>query len=59
MTFFKKILYFLGGKPPEIIFKDGEVTHVHSDQKWQQWRDRFERNPDFQWKNHIGFRRKK
>jgi hypothetical protein len=55
MSILKKLLYFIGGKPPQIIYKNGEVTHVHGDKKWQQWKDRFEKNPEYRWKEHSGF----
>lgn len=58
MSIFKKILYFIGGKPPEIIFKNGEVTHKHPDKKWQDWKDRFEKNSDYKWTEHSGFSNK-
>lgn len=53
MGLFKKILYFLGGKPPEVIFKHGQITHEHSDEKWQKWKDRFEKNPSYDFKQHV------
>jgi hypothetical protein len=55
MSIFKKILHFIGGKPPEIIFKNGEVSHIHPAKKWQDWKKRFENNPEYKWNEHSGF----
>ena len=54
MALFKKILYFFGGKPPLVIFKNGEIYHDHPVSKWQAWKDRFEKNPSYNWKEHSG-----
>jgi hypothetical protein len=56
MSVFKKLLYFVIGKPPQVVFKNGEITHVHPDKKWQQWKDRFEKNPEYKWTQHSGFK---
>jgi len=55
MGFLKKVLYFIGGKPPQIIFKNGEVYHDHKPEKWQKWKDRFEKDPNYNWHKHSGF----
>jgi hypothetical protein len=49
----KKILWFVGGKPPEIIFEKGEVSHKHPDSKWKEWEARFNKNPDYDWRKHT------
>jgi len=54
------ILDFLFGKKPKINFsKQGQTYHDHSEEKWRLWKDRFEKNPEFNWKNHIGRRQPK
>jgi hypothetical protein len=50
---FKRVLWFLGGKPPEIIFDKGEVSHKLSEQKWKDWEARFEKNPAYDWRKHV------
>jgi len=50
---FKKLLHFIGGKPPKVIFRDRQVYHDHPKKKWDDWKDRFSENPDLQWKNHA------
>ncbi len=59
MSIFTKLLHFIGGKPPDVVFKNGEITHVHTDKKWREWKDRFEKNPEYQWKQHSGFTNKR
>lgn len=49
------IIEFLFGKKPKIIFdKGGTVKHDHPEKKWDEWKDRFGKNPDYNWKNHTG-----
>lgn len=49
------LLDFLFGKKPKINFsKDGKTSHDLGDKKWQDWKDRFEKNPDYNYKNHVG-----
>ncbi|MGE3974877.1 MAG: hypothetical protein AB7F59_10160 [Bdellovibrionales bacterium] len=54
MSVLKKLLHFIGGKPPQVIFKNGEVTHVHTEKKWQMWKDRFEKDLNYQFRQHSG-----
>ncbi len=50
-----KLLEFLFGKKPLINFTDdGRAKHVHTDKKWQEWKDRFGKNPEYDWKQHVG-----
>ena len=49
------IIAFLFGKKPKIIFeKDGSCRHQFDDKKWLEWKNRFEKNPNFNWRNHVG-----
>ena len=49
------IISFLFGKKPKINFtKQGNVRHDLPEEKWKNWRDRFEQNPDYNWRNHTG-----
>tara|TARA_B100001248_G_C27397744_1_gene466955 strand:- start:6397 stop:6576 length:180 start_codon:yes stop_codon:yes gene_type:complete len=49
------IIEFLFGKKPKIHFdKSGSVRHDLKPEQWQAWKDRFAKNPDFNWKNHTG-----
>ena len=52
MGIFKRILWFVGGKPPEIIYENGEVSHKHTDKKWKDWQDRF-KSPSYDWRKHV------
>ncbi len=54
MSVLKKILYFIGGKPPQVNFRNGEITHDHPEKKWQAWKDRFEKDPNYQFRQHSG-----
>lgn len=51
------ILEFLFGKPPRIFDEKGQVLHKLSDERWKAWRDRFEKNPEFDWHHHRGTKR--
>lgn len=49
------LLDFIFGKKPKIKFtRDGRTKHDFSDQKWQEWKDRFEKNPAYDWRQHSG-----
>jgi len=49
------ILAFIFGKKPKINFdKTGSVRHDLEDRQWQAWKDRFAKNPNFNWRNHVG-----
>jgi hypothetical protein len=49
------LIEFLFGKKPKINFeKDGSVRHDHTDKKWDDWKNRFSKNPDYNWRNHSG-----
>ena len=51
----KRLLGFLFGKPPKIIFTDdGHVRHKHSDKYWEDWKNRFSQDANYNWKNHSG-----
>ena len=49
------LLDFLFGKKPLLNFgKDGRASHNLSNEKWQAWKDRFGKNPEFDWRAHAG-----
>lgn len=49
------LVSFLFGSKPKIKFtKDGRTKHDHPDKKWQDWKDRFEKNPSYDWRKHSG-----
>ncbi len=49
------IIDFLFGKKPKIIFDNkGSVRHEHTEKKWDDWKNRFRQNPDYNWRNHTG-----
>lgn len=49
------ILAFLFGKKPKIVFTDdGRAIHEHDEKKWQVWKNRFEKNVDYDWRKHVG-----
>ena len=52
-----KILDILFGKSPDIFDANGNVVHKLSDERWKAWRDRFEKNADFDWRKHRGTER--
>jgi glucose/arabinose dehydrogenase len=49
-----KVLDFLFGKSPKIFNKDGDVQHDLGVTKWKQWKDRFRKNPDYDFNHHRG-----
>ena len=50
----QKILEFLGGKPPKIFNKEGEVQHELGEKRWREWKERNQDNPEYNWKQHAG-----
>lgn len=52
-----KVLDILFGKSPDIFDEKGNVVHKLPAERWQAWRDRFEKNPEFDWRQHRGTKR--
>ena len=52
-----KVLDFLFGKSPDIFDADGNVMHKFPPEKWKAWRERFEKNQSFDWRQHKGTER--
>ena len=50
----KAILSFLFGKQTNIFDKKGRVHHDLGENHWDEWEDRFEENPDYDWRKHTG-----
>ena len=53
----KKIFDFIFGKKPDIFDAKGNVVHKLSDERWQGWLARFNKNPEFDWHHHKGTER--
>ncbi len=53
MSLLKNLGNFLFGKDPDIFDEKGAVLHKFTDEKWQQWNDRFKANPDYDWRKHV------
>jgi len=54
----QKVLDFLFGKAPDIFDADGNIVHKFPPEKWQQWNDRFQKNPNYDWHHHTGTERR-
>jgi hypothetical protein len=52
----KKLLEFLFGKGPQIFDKDGNVRHDLPKSTWENWNNRYQMGPEYNWRNHVGFR---
>lgn len=52
-----KVLDFIFGKAPDIFDDKGNVVHKLPSERWQAWRDRFEKSADFDWRKHQGTKR--
>ncbi len=49
------LLSFLFGKKPKITFTDdGRAIHNHPQKKWDDWKNRFQQDPHYNWRNHSG-----
>ncbi len=49
------LLSLIFGKKPKVIFTDdGRVVHKHPEKKWEDWKNRFRQNPDYNWRSHSG-----
>ena len=48
------ILRFLFGKGPQIFNKKGQIQHDIKQEVWSSWDERYQNNPEFNWKNHSG-----
>jgi hypothetical protein len=53
----KTLLTFLFGKSPDIFDSHGNVVHKLPEDRWKAWRDRFEKNPSYDWRQHKGTER--
>lgn len=49
-----KIFDYLFGKTPDIFDPDGNVVHKFPSEKWQKWKDRFQKNEEYDWHQHRG-----
>jgi hypothetical protein len=55
----KSVLDFLFGKSPGIFSKKGSVQHDLGKKKWNQWTDRFSKDPNYDFTKHRGQQNKK
>jgi hypothetical protein len=46
------ILDFLFGKDANVFDENGRVRHQFPDKKWSDWNNRFQKNSDYDWRNH-------
>jgi hypothetical protein len=53
MGLLKTLGNFLFGKDPDIFDEKGRVRHKFTDEKWQNWNDRLNGNPEYDWRNHV------
>ena len=49
----KKIMEFLFGKKYPIFNKQGEIEHSRKD-FFKKWKESYRKNPEKNWKNHVG-----
>lgn len=54
-----KLLQFLFGKPAQIFNKKGSVQHDLGKKKWNNWSDRFTKDPNYDYTKHVGQTRRK
>jgi 2-iminoacetate synthase ThiH len=54
----KAILGFLFGTQAQIFDKEGRVEHQFPKKKWEDWNNRLKANPEYDFKQHSGFRGK-
>ncbi len=54
----QKIFDFLFGKDPDIFAEDGSVRHKLPKEKWEAWQNRYQLDPEYNWKNHTGMKAK-
>ena len=52
-----KILEKIFGKDPDIFDAKGNVMHKLPEERWSQWRGRFEKSALYDWRKHIGTER--
>lgn len=51
-----KLLDFLFGKAPQIFDKDGSIRHELPKSYWDTWKNRFQANDEYNWRNHTGIK---
>ncbi|MBC6416072.1 MAG: hypothetical protein GDA46_06790 [Bdellovibrionales bacterium] len=49
----KRFIEFFFGKKYPIFNKEGEIEHSR-ELSFQQWEDRFKKDPNYDWNNHAG-----
>ncbi len=50
----KSLINFLFGKEPEIFDNDGRVSHNFPKKKWDDWKNRYIKSDDYNWRTHAG-----
>lgn len=54
MSFLKSLGDFLLGKDPDNFDDLGRITHKLPKKKWDDWKDRYVRSNDYNWRDHAG-----
>lgn len=50
----KALLDFLFGKDPDIFDGSGRVLHNFPKKKWDDWKNRYIKSNDYNWRTHAG-----
>ena len=51
-----RILDFLFGKDAKIFDKKGRVLHDLPSSKWNNWNNRYQQGPEYNWQSHTGMK---
>ena len=54
MGLLKSVANFLLGKDPEIIDESGRVAHQLPKKKWDDWKDKYIKSNEYNWRDHAG-----
>ncbi len=50
----KSLMNFLFGKDPDIFDNEGRVNHNFPKKKWDDWKNRYIKSDDYNWRTHAG-----
>lgn len=53
-----KVLDFLFGKDNNVFDETGRVRHSLPQKKWKNWEQRYQSQPEYNWKSHSGMKAK-
>jgi hypothetical protein len=54
MGILKSVANFLLGKDPEIFDENGRVSHQLPKKKWDDWKTKYIKSNEYNWRNHSG-----